>query len=190
MSQRTPQVHASNPSEESLQDSHLFDIVKTFNSLPRSPSLPSGLNYNIWHFSIRHIPLHPPGDILFFVNFVSQFIHIEGPIQYPTTPPTGAYLPQDIQTKAKCIAPLLLQGFNNKLDVSDPWAPAFAPWAWMTNDRELAKLVGDELKAMGVDEALCKVEVATKEQNEQAQENYCGFVGALTKSVNKGAPKP
>ncbi|KAF3906680.1 hypothetical protein ABW20_dc0110167 [Dactylellina cionopaga] len=185
-------------SDKNLSDLNLPEVVKTFNSLSRSLALPSGIPSNIWHFTVRHIPLQPPGDVLFLVNTSSRFIHTEGPITYHSTSlsPTPnsfstPYSSPSLQAKAKAIVPLLLHSFNNRFNISDQQVGAFAPWKWMTNDPEFARLVGEELRAAGVSaEDLCNVVAGTTQENEEAQENWCRFVGALTKMVKKGVSSP
>ncbi|KAF3933998.1 hypothetical protein ABW19_dt0209913 [Dactylella cylindrospora] len=165
-------------SPANLTPQNQLDLVEAFNSLPRSRCLPSGVPSNTWHFSIRHIPLDPPGDVLFIVNTASRFLHTEGPIQYPSSPDPNK---SDLETRAKAIVPFLLRTFSNRFNINDQQVPAFAPWTWITCDGEFAELVEKELRAAGVREDLCAVGLGSRRENEEAQEDWCKFVGALTR---------
>lgn len=56
----------------------LATVVSAFNALPRHPEMPSGMAQNHWHISIRRVDIEPPGDVLFFCQPFSHYVHVEG----------------------------------------------------------------------------------------------------------------
>ena len=154
-------------------------VVQAFNNLPRPQTTPTNLP-NHWYFTIRHVDLNPPGDLVHLVNPQSHYIHCAGPTQIlPLPSPTA---------KANTIVPLLLdsfiQGINTGPDKEPlPDMPAFAPWSWGTKDPELAKAIEKKLKEVGVKKELCTVQLGTKEQEDVSDETWTGFMQTLKERV-------
>lgn len=133
---------------------------------------PSGLVPNTWIFTIRHVPLNPPGDLIMIVNPAARFIHCEGPVQLASLSP---------KEKATVITPLLLKAFNNGLGVED--GPRVSPWKWSSNDSDIAREVGLALKELGVKEELCVVSDATEKDKRVADEVWQDLFRTLTSSM-------
>ena len=148
-------------------------LVNTFNSLPRNKLTPSGVNPNHWHISLRHVPLHPPGHLLFLINPATRFVYTPGPI-----PPSAQNEP--ITAKASMLALLLIQAFNNGLGVPRRRnCEEFGrPWSWVCNDAEMAGVVCEKIKGLGV-QAPEGVGVAEEAENRIADEEWERFVGML-----------
>ena len=129
----------------------LENLVRVFNALPRSPKTPSNLIDNHWQFGIQHISLKPSGDLLHIVNPGSLFNHTQGPAQIlsETTP----------EAQADVALPLLLTAFTSGAGTEN--SPT-APWSWGTNDAVFANALEGRLKAAGVREELCKIEVGNE----------------------------
>jgi hypothetical protein len=144
--------------------------VQTFNSLPREQSAPSGIVSNHWHFSIRHVPLEPPGDLVFVLNPEARYIHVEGPRTILALPTATA--------QAEVIAPLLLKAFNEGLG-TPPATPKLAPWTWSTTTQELATAVGAKLKDMGVRQDLIQIGHGNAMEEQIAVEEWERFMGQL-----------
>ena len=144
--------------------------VQTFNSLPRQKLAPSGAVPNHWHFSIRHVPLEPPGDLLFILNPKARYVHVEGPATILSLKSPTA--------QAQVVAPLLLKAFNHGLG-SDSEAPKIAPWTWSTTDPELARALEARLKDLGVREDVRKVGTSNAEENKVAGEEWESFMDQL-----------
>ena len=141
--------------------------VQAFNSLPRQKLSPSGAVPNHWHFSVRHVPLEPPGDLLFIVNPGARYVHVEGPapILTLTTP----------AKQAEVVVPLLVKAFNGGL------GDAFnlAPWSWSTTSAELARAVGARLRQAGVREEAAQVGTGGADEEKVASEEWDRFMGQL-----------
>ncbi|KAK2792083.1 hypothetical protein FQN51_001921 [Onygenales sp. PD_10] len=162
-------------------------LVHAFNNLPRRPKVPSGTVDNHWHFNVHHVPLQPPGDLLFLLNPASLYIHVEGPKQIGNLTSPSA--------RADIILPLLLKSFVTGLQQGGPSELApFAPWSWSTKDEALARALEEKLRAVGVREELCSVAVADQTLNDLDQERWGEFMKGLTgmarKDGNSGAPAP
>ena len=122
----------------------MASAVQTFNALPRQQLAPSGAVPNHWHFSIRHVQLEPPGDLVFLLNPAARYIHVEGPAPISSL--------SSVPAQAELIAPLLLKAFNNGL--GSPEVMKQAPWTWSTTSPELASAVSVRLKELGVKKEL------------------------------------
>lgn len=165
-------------------------LVKAFNDLPNPKVVPSGLP-NHWHFSVRHVPFEPPGDVVHLVHVESGFIStIE-------SPEVLEILPLDPRGQADVVVPLLLNGFlkgvHKKQDgAADKDRPDFAPWQWSTNDVELAKSMETKLKAVGVRKELCTVDVGNETENGIATESWFELLNSMAKMVAScgGCKKP
>ncbi|CAF9910104.1 MAG: hypothetical protein HETSPECPRED_009611 [Heterodermia speciosa] len=150
-------------------------LVTTFKALPRNPKVPSGFTANHWHFSLRHVPLNPPGTLLFLINPGSRYIHVEGPI-----PPAAENEP--LPLRATIYAMLLLKAFNNNLGAPLEHGKTLRngrPWSWSTDDAEVAGAVGEVLRGWGVGEGLESVGIAGQEDNTIATEQWAQFLEGL-----------
>lgn len=152
-------------------------VVQAFNNLSRDKLTPSGL-LNHWHFTIRHVDLDPPGDLVHLVHPFSNFIHCAGPTQILSLPSAAA--------KADVIVPLLLDSFIQGIAISPNEKPmeAFAPFTWATGDPELVKAIEKRLEEVGVTEELCMVHEGTKEQQDISDATWAGFMDSLKKRAS------
>lgn len=155
----------------------MASAVQTFNALPRQEKAPSGAVPNHWHFSVRHVQLEPPGDLVFLLNPAARYIHVEGPATISSLSSAPA--------QAEIIAPLLLKAFNNGLGV--PEMTKQAPWSWSTTTPELANAVGAKLRDLGVKKELVKVGAGKTEEEKIADEEWERFLGQL-KFLHLGTP--
>lgn len=150
-------------------------VVQAFNNLSRPEKSPSGLP-NHWHFTVRHVDLQPPGDLVHIVNPNSHYTHCAGPTQILSLPSRAA--------QADAVVPLLLDSFIQGIttDPSGKPAPemtAFAPWTWATSDRELAKAVEKRLGEVGVKKELCTVQPGNKEDERVSDGAWADFMKTL-----------
>lgn len=145
--------------------------VSTFNSLPRPTVSPSKMVTNHWHFTVRHVPLQPPGDLVFFVNPPSGNVHAEGPEQILSLPTAAA--------KADVIVPFLLKAFINNIGTHVGIASPSAPWSWATDDEQLARAVETKLKELGVKEELCTVITGRSVENMISEREWARVLGTL-----------
>ena len=158
-------------------------IISRFNSMPRNERSPSGMVANHWHFSIRHVPLEPPADLLFLINPASHFVHTEGPL--PSATPG-----QNDEARAVAQAFLLVKAFASGLGGSAPDGrtkealSVGRPWSWSTRTEAEAKEMETALKTLGVTGELLHVEVASQEINTEADEDWAGFYRQLSDAVS------
>lgn len=150
-------------------------VVQAFNNLTRPEKSPSG-RPNHWHFTIRHVDLDPPGDLVHLVNPNTHFTHCAGPTQILSLPSRTV--------QADAIVPLLLDSFIQGITTDPDGNPApdisaFAPWTWATPDPELAKAIEKKLKEVGVKEELCTVQLGDKEQEHVSEETWTGLMDTL-----------
>lgn len=154
-------------------------LVDTFNALPRKRLSPSGTIPNHWHISLRHVPLQPPGYVLFIVSPASQYIHTEGPL-----PPN--YQDAPIEVKATLWSILLLRAFNNGLGAVDQEVPPIGrPWSWVCGDAEMAGAVGERLRGLGIT-APEDMGIAEEEENRKADECWERFFATLRQQMGAG----
>ncbi|KAM0804284.1 hypothetical protein BDR22DRAFT_818433 [Usnea florida] len=150
-------------------------LVSTFNALPRHQLSPSGSVPNHWHISLREVPLHPPGQILFLINPAARYVHVEGPL-----PPS--YKSATTEVKATIWSMLLLKAFNEGMGATEEVKRAGAtlgrPWSWVCGDAEMAGAVGEMLRGIGV-LAPEGVGLAGDEENGVADEEWGRFLGTL-----------
>ena len=155
-------------------------LVPTFNALPRNRNAPSGMVPNHYHFSIRQVPLTPPGRVVFIILPAARYVHVEGPL-----PPDDNSASSSV--KATTIAILLLKAFNGGLSAGEEIKAAGLqvgrPWSWVCNDAEMAGAVGEVLRGMGVT-APEGVGVAKEEENSIADEEWGRFFGKLQTAVH------
>lgn len=141
-------------------------LVAAFNSLPRNSLSPSGLVPNHWHFSLRYVPLPPPGTVLFILNPHAEYVHVEGPLQGPIEN-------ESIELKATLIAVMLLRSF-----ASEPLGK-IRPWSWSTNDAVMAGAIGETLKGWGIKDGLDVIGVAEEGERNLADEKWGEFFQKL-----------
>lgn len=152
-------------------------LVTTFNALPSNKLAPSGSVPNHWHFSIRHVPLNPPGYLLYIIQPDSHYVHVEGPM--PATASSAS-----TEVKATIYATLLLKAFNSGLGGAPEQGAATLgrPWSWACNDAEVAGAVGETLRGWGVS-APEGVGVAEEAENKIADDEWRRFFGTLHHQV-------
>lgn len=150
-------------------------LAQAFNQMPHVERTPSGLP-NHWHFSVRHVPLNPPGDLLQIIHPQSRFMHCAGPEDI---------LSLDVTAQANVVVHLLLDSFVTGVDrgpngeiLNDK--PKFVPSRWSTNSDDLARAVEVKLKALGIRQELCTVHSATTEENAVAAAVWSDFLKNLT----------
>lgn len=136
-----------------LSPEQLRAIVQAFNDLPQNQTTPGGL-LNHWYFSVRHVPLCPPGDLVHFIHPSSGLTHCEGPRQILSLP--------SLEDQVDVIAPLLLNAFIWGLGGGPngervPKRLLSAPLSWSTKDQTLAVALGKKLQSMGVRQELCSI---------------------------------
>lgn len=167
----------------------MADTVTSFNRLDRSEYAPSGLVRNHWYFTVRHVPLHPAGDMVQIINPESHFQVCTDPKQILSLPTIGA--------QTDVIVPLLLEtflkGVNRGPDglpnEADPQVPSFAPFSWGTRSPNLARAVEVKLRALGVRADLCTVQPGTREQDEAADESWSKMMDLLINNLGTPLPK-
>ncbi|KAL9622519.1 MAG: hypothetical protein Q9160_003195 [Pyrenula sp. 1 TL-2023] len=154
-------------------------IISRFNSLPRKELSPSGLVKNHWHFSIRHVPLEPQGDVLFIVNPESHFVHTEGRIP----PPQPG---ESEEARAVAIAFLLVKAFASGLGGSAPGGTTEdslsigRPWSWNTLTGEDARKMEAALSTLGINGDSTDVGTASEAENRTANEDWESFFSRLS----------
>lgn len=144
-------------------------LVQDFNKLPRPQTTPTGLP-NHWYFSVRHVDLSPPGDLVHLVHPASRHVRCEGPDDIISL--------SSLAARAATIVPLLLRSFVRGDSAGN--APKFAPWTWGTNcDPELARAIEARLKWVGVKAELCTLQLGNEKDENISNEAWSGFFGAL-----------
>jgi len=81
---------------------------------------------------------------------------------------------------------MLLKAFVTKLGIADPQVPSYGPWSWGTNDGNLATALEERMKAAGVREELCTIEVGDEKKIAIQQEEWTRFLGMMEE---KARPK-
>ncbi|KAJ7141860.1 hypothetical protein C8R43DRAFT_584233 [Mycena crocata] len=167
--------------------------VKAFNKLPRTPLAPSGRVPNVWHFDIRYVQLQPPAHMLFLLQPDSCFVHTEllpiGKKSMTEARTLGfSFFPDTAEEAAVEVAKALIHSFVDgfgiaKFERNPP--PPRAPWALQTDDANLARAVGAELKRLGVKAPeVCAVKFVpgpkiTNQAQEQFEEVFTGMKKAM-----------
>ncbi|KAI4267437.1 MAG: hypothetical protein LQ337_008349 [Flavoplaca oasis] len=149
-------------------------LISSFLVLPRNRLSPSGSVPNTWYFSIRHVPLDPPGSVLFLLNPASGYVHVEGPL-----PPTSDT--ESLAVRANIIALLLMKSFVGSLGGA---ASVGRPWEWKTDDAEMAGAVGECLKDMGVGDGLETIGVVGEDERRSGEEEWQKFLQGLVNVVD------
>ena len=155
------------------------DLISNFNALPRRARAPSGLVPNHWNISIRHVALFPPGDLVFFVQPDSHFVHSEGPIQTVEGQLPGHQLNPKSLVTLQTIARLIMKFFVEGPSGSDV-VLASAPWSWATNDPNFARRIIKVMTDMGVREDLLNMAVADADELVKCDEDWEGLTRTLT----------
>jgi hypothetical protein len=161
--------------------------VKSFNALPQPRLSPSGLPNN-WHFDLRYIALDPtPSHILFLVQLDSGYIHSERlPLGISARESGIAFFPESATEAASEVSKALLHafvdGFGNHRFVPNP-PPPFAPWKLTTEDPDLAKVVREQFKKIGVRDQLCNIDVVKGKALEIAHTAFDGFWKGLKSQI-------
>ncbi|KAL8996561.1 MAG: hypothetical protein Q9169_003956 [Polycauliona sp. 2 TL-2023] len=148
-------------------------LISSFLALPRNHLSPSGAVPNTWYFSIRHVPIAPPGSVLFLLNPASGYVHIEGPL-----PPASDT--ESLAVRANIIALLLVKSFVGSLGGA---TSVGRPWEWKTDDAEMAGAVGECLHGMGIGEGLEVVGVVGEDERAKGEEAWGKFLGGLVQAV-------
>ncbi|KAL8670905.1 MAG: hypothetical protein Q9168_004572 [Polycauliona sp. 1 TL-2023] len=148
-------------------------LISSFLALPRNRLSPSGAVSNTWYFSIRHIPLNPPGSVLFLLNPASGYVHVEGPL-----PPASDA--ESLAVRANIIALLLMKSFVGSLGGA---TSVGRPWEWNTDDAEMAGAVGECLNGMGIGDGLEAVGVVGEDERRKGEDEWGKFFGGLTQIV-------
>jgi hypothetical protein len=151
----------------------LPDLVRAFNALPKPRLAPSGAVPNHWHVSIRPVPLHPPGHLVFIVQPDAHYVDTQGPIETAMGNTLGQSVDLESEGATLAIVRLILQSFVTRSPQSG------RPWSWSTNDEAMAGRVIGAMRRLGVDEALMDMPVASNEQNASCEEDWAGFMAQL-----------
>jgi MYND finger len=159
-------------------------IVAAFNQLPRPKQIPSGPVPNHWYFTIRHVPLDPPADIVQIIHPQSRFQHSGGPTQINSL--------SSLRERVNVIIPLLLEEFIKGLDRDPlgnptPNSNGLAPWTWSTKDAELARALEARMKQLGVKKELCVIKASTQEDEDIANESWSHLVGQMMGMMGRNA---
>lgn len=149
------------------------EAVATFNALPRDPNSPSGLAPNHWHFSLRLVPIPPPGLLLFNINPAAQYVHTEGPIEVTLRLATP-------HEQGTVVAWALLKAFQ-KSELGQ-----VRPWSWSTDDADLAAAVGDVFRQWGVSDGLDQIRAENAEESANSDENWNTLLGYLVRRTTGG----
>lgn len=149
-------------------------LILSFLALPRKRLSPSGSVSNTWYFSIRYVPITPPGSVLFHLNPASGYVHVEGPL-----PPASET--ESLAVRANVVALLLMKSFVGSLGGA---TSVGRPWEWKTDDAEMAGAVGECLKGMGIGEGLEAVSVVGEEERRGGEEEWGKFLRRLVQVVN------
>ncbi|KAI4520163.1 hypothetical protein K525DRAFT_204344 [Schizophyllum commune Loenen D] len=154
-------------------------LVDKFNKLPHKRLAPSGKVPNEYHFDIRYVAMEPPSHVMLLFQPESKYIHIE---RLPAGLPSGSsgieFFPETAEQAAPTIAQAILHSFTANVDKQakafDPSAvPPQAPWKLMTEDPDLARAIGKELRSLGVRVTeLHTISISPKKVVRDAQEAF------------------
>ena len=161
--------------------------VKSFNALPQPRLSPSGLP-NHWHFDLRYIALDPtPSHVLFLVQLDSGYIHSERLLLGISPRESGiAFFPESGTEAAPEVSKALLHAFVNgfgthRFELNPPLP--FSPWKLTTEDPDLAKVVREEFKEIGVRDQLCDISVVKGKALEITHTAFGGFWKGLKSQI-------
>lgn len=135
----------------------ITELVRSFNALPRTPTVPQNDSNNHWHFSIRAVE---PQAFYLHIIHAGHFDHIECPLDIPlgTAPSTEDFDGYLYIHMWRSVLPFLLDVFNSNFGLLNFYSKVttFAPWSWST-DKLLVPAVERVLKEVGVRQELCVV---------------------------------
>ncbi|KAL8643545.1 MAG: hypothetical protein Q9226_008294 [Calogaya cf. arnoldii] len=159
------------------------DLISNFNSLPRPAMTLSGRVPNHWNISIRHVAISPPGDLVFFVQPDTHYVHTEGPIQTVEGQIPGHVLNPKSLVTLQTIARLIMKAFVEGMGVNGSDATFGAPWTWTTNDSNFARRIIKVMTDMGVRQDLMGMAVADEEELKVCDEAWedlkAGMMGMM-----------
>lgn len=163
--------------QNSIKTSNPSDLIKNFNELPRNPRAPSGMVPNHWNISIRHVCLNPPGDLVFFVQPDSHYVHTEGPIQTVEGQIPGHKLNPKSLVILQVISRLIMTAFVQGMGSH---AGAQAPWSWSTNDENFARRITKVMKDLGItQEKLLTMRVADPNEIASVDEDWKRMIDTM-----------
>lgn len=158
------------------------DLISNFNTLPRPARMPSGQVPNHWNISIRHVALSPPGDLVFFVQPNSYYVHSEGPIQTVEGQTPGHVLNPKSLVTLQTIARLIMKAFVEGMGV-DSGVATSAPWTWTTNEPNFARRIIKVMTDMGVRQDLMSMVVADADELAICDEQWNELSDIMTRSI-------
>ena len=159
------------------------DLLTNYNAHRRPTLAPSGKMPNHWNITIRHVPLSPPGDLVFFVQPDSHYVFQEGPIQIVEGQPPGHKLNPKSLVTLQTIARLIMKAFVEGMD----GPTASAPWSWSTNDSNFARRIIKVMTDMGVRGDLLNMAVADAEELATCDEDWDKFYQGITNLMRPSA---
>ncbi|KAK5685788.1 hypothetical protein LTR17_026932 [Elasticomyces elasticus] len=145
------------------------DTVKRFNDLPQPRTIFGGMP-NHWIFAIRRMPYEP-----YLTMLVTAHPQSGDVFQMATSRPTDEVMQGVAAGSPDAVVTLLLFAplQHERIEAIDTPIPeeaeanrARAPFSWATESQALADATAASLRAQGVRESLCSVEVASKKQME------------------------
>ncbi|KAI4258125.1 MAG: hypothetical protein L6R42_005287, partial [Xanthoria sp. 1 TBL-2021] len=158
------------------------DLTSNFNTLPRPARTPSDRVPNHWNISIRHVALSPPGDLVFFVQPNSYYVHSERPIQTVEGQMPGHVLNPKSLVTLQTIARLIMKAFVEGMG-ADSGVATSAPWTWTTNEPNFARRIIKVMTDMGVRQDLMSMVVADAEELAICDEQWNELSDIMTRSI-------
>ncbi|KAF5328921.1 hypothetical protein D9758_016823 [Tetrapyrgos nigripes] len=167
-------------------------IVKAFNALPRKPNLPLGQD-NQWHFDLRFISIEPPSHMLFLYQVDSSYAHVERlPVGSSASESGIAFFPETGKEAAPEMAKAIMHSFNTGLGSArfqSKTSAIPAPWKLTTEDANLARAVGEELKRIGVvHQELWNIQVAPRSTLAAAESTFKKLYTTIKQSIGIKEP--
>ena len=162
------------------------DLISNFNVLPRPAQAPSGRVPNHWNISIRHVAISPAGDLVFFVQPDSHYVHTEGPIQVVEGQTPGHTLNPKSLVTLQTIAKLIMKAFVEGMGGGNVNA-ATAPFSWATNDPNFARRIMKVMTDMGVRQDLLNMVVADKDEVAASDEAWGDLRQQMTSFMRPSA---
>ncbi|KAJ7453153.1 hypothetical protein FB451DRAFT_1373879 [Mycena latifolia] len=151
-------------------NSHLLtdgsDLVNSFKKLSRSSRAPSGRLCALPH-PTREL-LRPPAA---------------NPIRHRVRGWRNSLLPENVTDAAPDIAKGLMHAFVKGLGMGRGGPAPFAPWKLTTEDKDMAKAVGDEFKRLGVAQALWSIGISSTSTIESAHVEFTRVFSLMTSSM-------